>query len=39
MGGGDGPGKSDRIAIVKALKEKEKRIMAMSPKQKYVNKL
>jgi hypothetical protein len=33
MGGGDGPGTSNRIATVEALKEKEKGIMTMSPQQ------
>ena len=33
MGGGDGPGKSDRVATVEVLKEKEKGIMAMEPQQ------
>ena len=31
MARGDGPGKSDRIAIIEALKEEEKGIMTMSP--------
>ena len=31
MGGGDGPGKPDRIAIIQALNEKEKGIMARLP--------
>ena len=30
---GDGPGKSDRVASIKTLKEKEKGIMTMSPQQ------
>jgi len=33
MGRGDGPGKSDRIATIEALKEEEKGIMTMSPQQ------
>ena len=33
MGRGDGPSKSDRIASIEALKEKEKEIMTMSPQQ------
>ena len=31
--GGDGPGKSDRIATIEVLKEEEKGIMTMSPQQ------
>ena len=30
---GDGPSKSDRVASIEALKEKEKGIMTMSPQQ------
>ena len=37
MGGADGPGKSDRVVTIEALKEKEKGIMTMSPQQKDVN--
>ena len=33
MGRGDGPGKSDRVTTIEALKEKEKGIMTMSPQQ------
>ena len=33
MGKGDGPGKSDRIETIEALKEEEKGIMTMSPQQ------
>jgi hypothetical protein len=33
MGRGDGPGKSDRVASILALKEKEKGIMTISPQQ------
>ena len=33
MGRGDGPGKSERVATIEALKEEEKRIMTMSPQQ------
>ena len=33
MGRGDGPSKSDRVATIEALKEKEKGIMTMSPQQ------
>ena len=33
MGRGDGPGKSDRMATIEALKEEEKGIMTMSPQQ------
>ena len=33
MGRGDGPGKSDRVVTIGALKEKEKGIMTMSPQQ------
>ena len=34
MGRGDGPSKSDRVASIETLKEKEKGIMIMSPQQK-----
>ena len=37
MGGADGPGKSDRVVTIEALKEKEKGIMTMSPQQDVVN--
>ena len=33
MGRGDSPGKSDRVATIEALKEKEKGIMTVSPQQ------
>ena len=33
MGRGDGPGKSDRVATIEALKEEEKGIMTMSQQQ------
>ena len=33
---GDGPSKSDRVATVEALKQKEKGIMTMSPQQKDI---
>ena len=33
MGRGDGPGKSDRIATIETLKDKEKGIMVMSPQE------
>jgi hypothetical protein len=33
MGRGDGPGKSDRVATIDALKEEENGIMTMSPEQ------
>ena len=36
MGRGDDPGKSDRVATIEALKEKEKGIMTMSPQQEDV---
>ena len=36
--GGRCPSKSDRVVTVKALKEKEKGIMSMSPKQVDINK-
>ena len=40
MRGGDGPGKSDRVATIEALMEKEKGIMIMSPQQEdIINKL
>ena len=32
MGRGDGPGKSDRVATIEALKEEEKGIMTMTSK-------
>ena len=35
MGWGDGPGKSDRVATIEALKE-EKGIMTMSPQQENI---
>ena len=38
MGRGDGPGKSDRVMTIEALKEKEKGIMTMSPQQEDINK-
>jgi hypothetical protein len=31
MGGGDGPGESNRIATIEMLKVKEKRVMTMGP--------
>jgi hypothetical protein len=40
MGGGDGPGKSDREATIEPLKGKEKGIMTMTPQQEdVINKL
>jgi hypothetical protein len=33
MGRGDGPSKSDRVASIEELMEKEKRIMTMNPQQ------
>jgi hypothetical protein len=33
MGRGDGPSKSDTVASIEVLKEKEKGIMTTSPKQ------
>jgi hypothetical protein len=33
MGRGDGPSKSDRVATIEVLREKEKGIMTMSPQQ------
>jgi hypothetical protein len=33
MGGGDGPGELDRVAIIEMFNEKEKGIMTMSPQQ------
>ena len=38
MGRGDGPGESDRVTTIEALKEKEKGIMTMSPQQEIINK-
>ena len=39
MGRGDGPGKSDRIATIEALKEQKKGIMTISPQQEeFINK-
>ena len=36
MGRGDGPGKSDWVATIEALKEEEKGVMTMSPQQEYI---
>ena len=36
MGGGDGPGKMDRVVTIEELKEKEKGIMARSSQQEDV---
>ena len=36
IGRGDGPGKSDRVMTIEALKEMEKGIMTMSPQQENV---
>ena len=39
MGWGDGPGKSDSVATIMALKEEEKGIITMSPQQEdFINK-
>ena len=36
MGGGDDPGKLDRVTTIEVLKEKEKGIMAMSAQEENI---